>query len=276
MINKILKATTIIALMSSMVYAKDVKPKDTTKTPKNWWQIGSYEYPTTDKVLMHFQGSISYAKKGGNDRDKKVKADTFIKIRKKHFGVSVLYSKIKDDKISYEDKSSKPKTSTTDNYSIHTKVGYDINEDFFLTVGYVNSRDLLFEIYNKTTRYAGVGYRIFKSKFHRLSIFGAFGDEDISFGTYPQLPSGKTSGQYYEVNYLVFLSPMIAFKTSYQYLKADEKNRDTAVFSVATKLSITQTTSFIVSFTDEFIDAQKTVNRYSHDQTIYSSIQFSF
>ena len=39
MINKILKATTIIALMSSMVYAKDVKPKDTTKTPKNWWHL---------------------------------------------------------------------------------------------------------------------------------------------------------------------------------------------------------------------------------------------
>jgi len=292
MIDKI-KVLTLTLLLTGFAYANDdhaedantvdantTAPAKTTPQsayPKNWWQMGSYEYPQTDEVLIHLQGNLSYTKKNGNEEDEALRASVFAKVRKNHWGLSFSYAKTKEDTIAYGDKDTvDPTTLTRDEYSLNWKLGYDINEDFYLTAGYSNARDLEFEIYNQTTRYIGVGYRVLKTPRHKLNVFAALGDEDISFGTYPQLPSGRTNGKYYEINYLGFITPTVLFKSSYQYLQADMEDRDTATFTVATKFSITDHVAFVVSYMDQYIEAQQTVNRYEHDQTLFTSIEFDF
>lgn len=244
------------------------------KVPENWYQLGSYEYNATDKVLMHFKGNIGYTKKSGNDVEDKIAGSVSGKIRRNNLGLEASYSVDKDDRIEYDEKGVIANQVYRNDYQARLALTYDLNKDFFVSAGYENARNTSFEIYNQTTQYAGIGYRALKSAGHKLGVFAAYGNEDISFGTYPILPSGKTDGAYFQLNYLWFIAPSVALKADYSYLKANMENRDTGTFVIASKIGMTKSFSIVFSYMNDYIQAQKTVNRHTNDETIFTSIQF--
>jgi len=270
MLNKILKISIVIVVLSNLIYAED-------KIPAGWWQKGSYQYEETNATLAHIEGMISYSKTSGNDDNEDLKIKVAGKIRSGHVGASLSYTKIDQKHKSYNDKNDKtPAATSKDDYTTTLILGYDINKDFFLNLGYENSRNLTFEIYNQTTKYLGVGYRLLSTDMHRLNVFLAVGTEDISFGTYPQLPSGETDCMYYQANYTWFMQPRVLFSTNYTYLQAKKDNRDTATLTAKVKVKVTKNISLIVGYSNEFMEAQDTVNRYTHDETVFTAVKFDF
>ena len=270
MLNKILKTSMGVVLLSSIIHAG-------SQTPKNWWQKGSYQYEETDKVLAHISGTVSYSETSGNDENKDTKINVSGKIRKGHLGASLSYTKVDENRKSYDDKSdTTPSETIKDDYTTTFIVGYDINKDFFINGGYVNSRNVTFEIYNQTTQYLGVGYRLLTLEEHRLNLFVAKGTDDISFGTYPQLPSGKTDGIYYQIDYSWFMKPRVSLSTSYSYLQADEDNRDTSTLTAQLKIMATENISLLIGYSDEYMEVQDTVDRYTNDKTVFTAVKFEF
>lgn len=276
MTSKILKTTVGIILAASSLNAAD-ENKATDTTPPNWWQKGSYEYPETDKLLIHLEGNVGYSKKSGNEEDENVKIGASAKIRKGHFGLSISYTKLREDRVAYDDKSTVvPTTSLRDDYQVNTILGYDVNKDFYVNAGHENSRDITFEIYNQNTYYVGAGYRILTLDKHKASLFAAVGTDEISFGRYPMLPSGKTDGLYFQGDYLWIVKPGLFLSTGYKYLKADMDYRDTSTFTAKATVAINQYVSLVVGYLDDYIEAQETVNRHQHDKMIFTQIQFQY
>ena len=270
MLNRTLKASIGVILLNGAVYAND-------ETPKNWWQKGSYAYKETDKILTHIEGTISYRETRGNDEDKTLKTSILGKIRKGHLGASLSYSKIDEEKKQFNDKADKtPSETKKDYYKTTFIVGYDINKDFFVNAGYDNSRNTAFEIYNQTTQYIGVGYRILTLDAHRLNIFLAKGTDEISFGTYPQLPSGKTNGVYYQTDYSWIINPKVSLNLNYAYLKADMNNRDNSLLTAKVTASMFEHISLVIGYSDEYMKAQETVDRYTNDKTVFTAVKFEF
>jgi len=273
MLNKFFKLSIMLLLGLNVAFAEENKQ---SSMPENWWQMGSYEYEATDEILTHFTGKLGYIKKSGNFDEDNFKATVSAKIRREHLGLEVTYSLDKEKKIELADKDTELTSIEVDDYSVRTVLLYDLTKDFFVSGGFENSRNISFEMYNKTAIYAGVGYRALKLKDHKLGIFAAYGTEDISFGNYPILPSGETNGQYYQLNYLWFINQGAILKLDYSHLLAEMDSRDASTLVIATKISISDKLSLVLSFTDEYLEAQETVNRYTHDKTIFTSIQFDF
>ena len=270
MLNRVLKIYLGLLLLGSLLYANE-------NTPANWWQKGSYEYNATNEVLTHVEGMFRYSKTDGNDKNKDLSATLSAKIRKNHFGASLSFTKTRESRKMFDDKSSTtPIETEKDEYELSFVLGYDISEDFYLNAGYINSRDISFEVYNQTTMYFGVGYRLLTLDSHRLTIFASKGSEDISFGTYPQLPSGKTNGYYYQTNYTWMITQGVTLDTSYSYLQADMKNRDTSLFTAQLIIGVSKHISFLIGYRDEYMAAQDTVNRYTNDSTTYTALKFQF
>jgi len=267
MLKKFFMIVAGVFMISCSVFADE-------KIPENWYQLGSYEYNAPDKVLMHFKGNVGYTKKSGNQEQDKILGSVSAKIRMNHIGFEASYMVDKDDRTNYNEKGVIADSTYNHTNQSRLALSYDLNKDFFASVGYENGRNTPFEIYNQTTQYAGFGYRVLKSAGHRLGVFAAYGNEDISFGTYPILPSGKTDGAYFQLNYLWFIAPTVAIKADYSYLRANMDNRDTGTLVVATKIGMTKSFSLVFSYTNEYIEAQKTVHRFTNDETIFTSIQF--
>lgn len=256
--------------------ATDNNTTATDITPPNWWKKSSYAYTDTNKILTHFEGMISYSKSEGNENDKDLLVKLSAKVRKKHLGVSFTYSRKDSNHKLYLDKSdTNPTNIVKDVYSAVTRVGYDINKNFYVIGGYENARNIEFEIYNQTTRYIGGGYQTYY-KSHRLNIMGAIGDEDISFGTYPQLPSGKSNGFYYNLTYGYTTSTKIDFSINYSHFVANMKNRDTGKLTAQLSIPIFDHVSIVAGYIDDYMEAQTTVNRYVNDKTFYTAIKFEF
>lgn len=276
MYNKILKIIIAISLAIATLNAIE-NDTSTDKTPQRWWEKGSYGYEETNKLLTHIEGSIGFSQTNGNDEDKSIKANIAAKVRKGHLGASISYSKTKEDRKAYGDKQdTTPQTSKRDDYQLSAVVGYDISKNFYVNLGYENSRNLTFEVYNHTTIYAGVGYRILTLEAHNLSVFLAAGTDDISFGTYPLLASGKTNGAYASTNYLWYITPAISLNVNYMFLKADMQNRDTSTLMAKVTVPISQNLFFIFGYKNDQMEVQKTINRYEYDKMFFTSIKFEF
>jgi len=270
MLNKVLKIYLGLLLLGSLLYANE-------DAPKNWWKKGSYEYNSTNQILTHVEGMFRYSEADGNNKDKDISATLSAKIRKNHYGASLSYTKTRESVKMFDDKSSTtPIETDIDESELSLILAYDINKDLYINGGYSNSRDIAFEVYNQTTMYLGLGYRLLTLDSHRLSIFASKGSEDISFGTYPQLPSGKTNGYYYQANYTWMINEGVSLDTSYSYLQADMKNRDTSLFTTQLLIGLSQNISFLVGYRDEYMEAQDTVNRYTNDSTTYTAIKFEY
>jgi len=279
MLKKILLTMVGVPFVLSPLHAKEVQNVDgnTSKkevAPANWWQKGSYDYPPTDKLLMHLEGSVAYSKSEGNLDMKDTTYTLKGKVRKKHVGVSFSYDKTYSNSVLHN----ADKTDTTiviDKYEAHTVFGYDINKNFFTLAGYNNARDTTFEIYNKTTLYTGLGYRTNYKK-HFFNVFGALGTEDISFGTYPKLPSGKTDGKYYEVNYNTIVFDDASFNFRYAYFMGEAAYRDTSKLYVSLSVPLYQKISVMLGYKEDYIEAQELVDRVTRDKTTYTAIKFEF
>ena len=277
MLMKISKICLGTLLLNTFLYSVENTPSPKLDPLKDWWKKGSYEYATTDKILTHLEGTGRYSKSNGNDEKEDILVNITGKIRKGHFGASLSYTKKYQDYTFYNDKDdTSPAKTVEDEYKVNFVGAYDINKDFYVNLGYVNSRDITFEVYNQTTMYLGVGYRLLTSDMHRLSVFVAKGSEDISFGTYPQLPSGKSDGYYYQVNYSLKINPIISWTSSYAYLKLDKKNRDTSLLNSRLVIRASENISFLLGYEDEYMAGQSTVNRDTHDKTTYTAVKFEF
>lgn len=270
MLNRILKISLGLLFFGSLLYASE-------DAPANWWKKGSYGYEATNKILTHAEGIFRYSKTDGNDQDNDLSAKLSGKIRKGHYGASLSYTKTRNTYRRFDNKSSAtPITTKTDDYELSFVLGYDVSKKFFLNAGYINARDITFEVYNQTTMYFGLGYRLLTLESHRLNIFASIGSEDISFGEYPQLPSGKTNGYYYQANYTWLITKRISLYTSYSYLQADMKNRNTALFTAQLTIGLSKHLSFLVGYRNKYMAAQDTVNRYTNDSRTYTALKFEF
>jgi hypothetical protein len=275
--NRFLKAVIGSSLLFSLVYAEDKTVEKKETTPPQWWLQTSYDYPETSELLIHVEGSVSYGKKTGNDHDKSLKANALAKVRKNHLEGTMSYTRLDEDRIAYDWKGdTDPATTTKDSYKTLTTLAYDIDESFFTLVGYENARDVSFEIYNQTTKYFGAGYRAIKSQTQKLDLFGAVGSEDISFGTYPQLPSGKSDGKYVQVDYMWFINPTLTFSLNYGFFSADMEHRDKSTLVAKTQVAVMSNISLMLVYLDEYIQAQEVVQRYTHDKTVYTALKFEF
>lgn len=105
---------------------------------------------------------------------------------------------------------------------------------------------------------------------------GAIGDEDISFGTYPQLPSGKSNGVYYNLTYGVTLNSNVDFSINYSHFIAKMDNRDTGKLTLQLSVPIFDHISIVAGYIDDYMEAQTTVNRFTNDKTYYTAIKFEF
>ncbi|CAA6802103.1 MAG: Unknown protein [uncultured Sulfurovum sp.] len=274
MLNKML--LTILGILFSFVSLHGAETNSSVKvsTPDNWWKKGSYDYPATNQLLWHVEGSVAYSKSEGNLDMKDTSYGLKAKIRKNHIGVSFSYDKVYSNSVLHN----ADNTDTTiivDQYEANTLLGYDINKNFFTLVGYNNARDTTFEIYNKTTKYVGLGYRTNHKK-HYFNIFAALGREDISFGTYPKLPSGETDGKYYEINYNTTIFDDKSFDFRYSYFMGDAAYRDTSKLYVSLSIPLYQKLSVVLGYKENYIEAQELVDRIQSDKTTYTAIKFQF
>ena len=277
MLIKSLKIYLGTLLLSSLLYSADKTPTPKQDLHAYWWMKSSYEYPKTDKLLMHIEGTGRYSTTSGNDEKEDITAKITGKARKGHLGASLSYTKkYKNDKLYADKTDTAPAHILKDEYELNFVGGYDISKDFYTNVGYVNSRDITFEVYNKTTMYLGLGYRLLTTDSHRLSIFLAKGSEDISFGTYPQLPSGKSDGYYYQIDYRWMFTPTISWTSMYSYLQLDKKHRDTSLLTSQFIIRANKYISFLVGYRNEYMEAQETVNRYTNDKIVFTAIKFEF
>jgi hypothetical protein len=277
MLIKISKICLGALLLSSLLHSVEEVAVPKIDPLANWWEKSSYEYPETDKLLMHVEGTGRYATTSGNDEKEEIIANVTGKVRKGHFGGTLSYTKTFRDEKLFDDKSdTTPAHIEVDEYEVSFVGGYDINKDFYINAGYLNGRNILFEVYNQTTMYLGLGYRLLTTDAHRLSVFAAKGSEDISFGTYPQLPSGKADGYYYQIDYTWMINPTISWTSMYSYLKLDVENRNTSLLTSQLTVRATENISFLVGYRDEYMEAQKTVNRYTNDKNIYTALKFEY
>ena len=278
MLRNSLKSVIVLSLLTGFVYGDNNVTKEdivTKAVPSSWWKKSSYEYDNSE-ILMHFEGTLSYTQNSGNEDNEDTMIMLKAKIRKGHYGVSFDYNKKYKDHIVYDDKNDEnPTQILTDDYSSVTRIGYDITKNFYAVAGYENSRNTSFEIYNQTTQYVGGGFRLHYNR-HRLNIMGALGTEDISFGTYPQLPSGKTDGLYYNVYYNFEMLPYADLTLNYSYFSADMETRDTSKFMAKVSIPVFENVSIVIGYIDEYMEAQDTVDRYTHDETVFTAIKFQF
>jgi hypothetical protein len=279
--------TTLITTLSMLVgfsnlYAQEAPNTDVNSSasivedvsPKYWWKQGSYDYPATDKLLIHIDGTLAYSKSEGNLDTQDNIYTVNAKIRKNHIGISFTYFK-KYAETTIHDPAAGDTTTIIDEYSSSILLGYDINEDFFTVLGYDNARDTAFEIYNQTTQYVGLGYR-FKHEKHRLNFFAAVGTEDVSFGTYPKLPSGKTTGQFYQFNYNALIFDDVKFELQYSYFNATEVYRNTSKLYASISIPIYDVVSLTVGYKEDYIEAQDLADRFNTDKTFYTGLRIDF
>jgi hypothetical protein len=275
MSNKIL-CSAVLLLLSNLLYAEDNNTTVSDVTPKNWWQKSSYEYDYTDKTLFHLEGLISYNKMSGNEAGENLKASLSGKARKGHLGVSVSYSKQKNTQTIYTTKTISLPTVVTDDYTLGTVIGYDINNKFYLNLGYERSTNTVFQIYSKASEYFGVGYRLIETDNHKLNVFVAKGKEDISFMKDAVLPSGATNGIFYQTTYGWSITPTTMLELNYSYLQTDMPDRDTSSFSTELTVMLSESVAIMVGYNREYLEAQKTVERFENDETFTTAIKFQF
>lgn len=278
MLKNSLKSVILVSFMAGVIHAENNVTIEEDITPAYWWEKSSYEYENS-QILTHFEGSISHTQNSGNEDNEDTMINLKAKIRKGHFGASLNYYKRYEDHKVYDDKNDENPTHTlTDDYSSVTRVGYDINKNFYAVAGYENARNTSFEIYNQTTQYIGGGYRLNYDMYgsHRINLMLAVGNEDISFGTYPQLPSGETDGVYYNINYNFMMKSYVEFTANYSNFIADMDNRDTSKLLLKVTIPVFDNVSIVIGYIDEYMEAQETVDRYSNDETFFTAIKFEF
>ena len=249
----------------------------TQSTPANWWQTGSYAYPQTDEFLTHIAGTVSYMSSEGNEDNTNLKISGLAILRKGNFTFANSYEKNKWRRKIYENKNFKPRVSSNERYKMESSLMYDLNSYFFTAAGYENGRNLEMAIYNQTIRYAGVGFRALKTMpKHQLNLFVGYGDEDISFELFPILPSGKTNLIYYQLNYSWLMNEIFSLSISYKMADAAMKYRDNSELTLSTNTKISKYISLVVLYNDLHIEALDSVNLFTHDKTISTSLQISF
>jgi hypothetical protein len=198
-------------------------------------------------------------------------------IRKEHLSSSVFYNGTKSDMTMYADKNDKKGTVIkSQDYDRGITLDYDFSSNIFAELGYMNSKNTNFDIYNQTRIYGGLGYDITILESHSLSLFVAKGTEDTSYGIFPQYPGGKTDAYLIILDYSWEINEAMSFATSYEKFVAEKNYRDSSAFNATFSVGLSESTFMSVSYTDKYNEMQETVKKYPHIKTMSTSIGFSF
>lgn len=246
------------------------------KVAPNWWQMSSYAHAKSDGVLLHTAGTIAYQESEGNTKENSLKMRLSATARYEHFTYYGMYQKTDVETKSYGSKDAQPTAIKDDVYSFENALTYDVNKYLFTTVGYDNSRDISMEIYNKNVYYGGLGVRALNTPHHKLSLFAAYGNEDISFGTYPILPSGESDGVYYALNYRWLINEQLMFTFKYRFLDAVKKYRNTSTLNTALNIKVYDGVSVVLAYEDVYVEGMKLVNLFEHDKKFTTALRFDF
>lgn len=276
MIKNSLKIIFIGLLLTSDVSGEEKESNvPNSEVPKEWWKQSSYDYES-DAWLKLFTGSVGYQTSEGNTEDNYLKIKLTAMIRKNHLSYIFGYTKRDREKAEYPDKNHEPIKIITDFYNIEHSLIYDLNKWLLVFGGYENSRNSVVLIHNKTLKYGGVGTRIIDTKSHKLNLLLGYGTQDISFSEIPLLPSGESDALFSKIDYSWYFGENVSFKTSYEHIKTDMEDRDTSVLKASLDVAINKYVSVNLAYQDEYVEAIKLVDAFTHDKAFLTSLKFSY
>lgn len=273
MIKNSVKLITISLLATSLSYGATTKSSELGE----WWNVSSYDHPKTDDFLYHVDLSAGYENVSGNTDSKSYTYNLTTVTRYKQITGNLLFTKTKSDMLDYANKDDKSGYKfNSESYDRSITLDYDLNSKIYFEVGFINSKNTTFDIYNQTRKYIGAGYNILSTDQHQLSGFIAKGTEDTSYGVLPQYPSGKTDAYLYIVDYLWQFNEGVSFKCNYEILKADKDRRDSSSLSAGITVALSEVTYINFEYADKYNETQQSVNKFPHTKTTTVSLGFSF
>lgn len=271
MFKNSLKLITGTILVATLSHAED------SVQIGNWWEENSHSYPQTDDFLYHFEGEIGYQKQEGNVDSINYGYKLSAMARMEHVTSNVFFNATKSDEKYYADKSDNKGTKVAyEDYDRGVTLAYDFTREIYAEVGYINSKNTLFDIYNQTRMYAGVGYNIIATESHDITLFIAKGMEDTSYGVFPQYPNGETDAYLFIADYIWTINEGMSFSVSYEQFMAEKDFRDSTALNLEFTAALSESTFMSVSYSDKYNEMQKTVNKYTNMTSMSTSIGFSF